>query len=86
VLKAAGLTPSTSEALRMIAAGGVRVNGEKVGARDTALHAGDCVVLQVGKRKFAGHASRCKVVRRLWRMHPRKPPAATTPLVVTARP
>jgi tyrosyl-tRNA synthetase len=53
VLKAAGLTPSTSEALRMIAAGGVRVNGEKVGARDTALHAGDCVVLQVGKRKFA---------------------------------
>ena len=53
VLKAAGLTPSTSEALRMIAAGGVRLNGEKVGARDTALQAGDCVVLQVGKRKFA---------------------------------
>ena len=53
VLKAAGLTPSTSEALRMIAAGGVRMNGEKVGARDTALQAGDCVVLQVGKRKFA---------------------------------
>lgn len=53
VLKAAGLTPSTSEALRMIAGGGVRVNGEKVGARDTALKAGDCVVLQVGKRKFA---------------------------------
>ena len=53
VLKAAGLTPSTSEALRMIDAGGVRVNGEKVGARDTALNAGDCVVLQVGKRKFA---------------------------------
>ena len=53
VLKAAGLTPSTSEALRMIDGGGVRVNGEKVGARDTALHAGDCLVLQVGKRKFA---------------------------------
>ena len=31
----------------------MRVNGEKVGARDTALKAGDCVVLQVGKRKFA---------------------------------
>jgi tyrosyl-tRNA synthetase len=60
VLKAAGLTPSTSEALRMIAAGGVRVNGEKVGARDTALHAGDCVVLQVGKRKFARPAGRLK--------------------------
>ena len=53
VLKAAGLKPSTTEALRMIAAGGVRMNGEKVGARDTALQAGDCVVLQVGKRKFA---------------------------------
>jgi hypothetical protein len=25
----------------------------KVGARDTALNAGDCLVLQVGKRKFA---------------------------------
>jgi hypothetical protein len=26
---------------------------EKVGDRDTALNAGECVVLQVGKRKFA---------------------------------
>jgi tyrosyl-tRNA synthetase len=53
VLKAAGLTQSTSEALRMIAAGGVRINGEKIEAKDTLLVAGDVLVLQVGKRKFA---------------------------------
>lgn len=53
VLKAAGLTPSTSDALRMIDGGGVRIDGEKVGDRNTALLAGECVVLQVGKRKFA---------------------------------
>ena len=53
VLKAAGLTPSTSDALRMIDGGGVRINGEKVADRAAALSAGECVVLQVGKRKFA---------------------------------
>lgn len=53
VLKAAGLTQSTSEALRMIDAGGVRINGEKVESKDTRLIAGDVLVLQVGKRKFA---------------------------------
>jgi tyrosyl-tRNA synthetase len=53
VLKAAGLTPSTSDALRMIEGGGVRINGEKVGDRAAALGVGECVVLQVGKRKFA---------------------------------
>jgi tyrosyl-tRNA synthetase len=53
VLKAAGLTPSTSDALRMIDGGGVRINGEKAVDRAAALAAGECVVLQVGKRKFA---------------------------------
>jgi len=53
VLKAAGLTSSTSDALRMIDGGGVKINGEKVGDRNAALSAGGCVVLQVGKRKFA---------------------------------
>ncbi|OHC68453.1 MAG: tyrosine--tRNA ligase [Rhodocyclales bacterium RIFCSPLOWO2_02_FULL_63_24] len=53
VLKAAGLTASTSDALRMIDGGGVRINGEKVGDRSAALGVGECVVLQVGKRKFA---------------------------------
>ena len=53
VLKAAGLTPSTSDALRMIDGGGVRINGGKVADRTAVLSAGECVVLQVGKRKFA---------------------------------
>ena len=53
VLKQAGLTASTSEAMRMIAQGGVRLNGERVEDKDLALARGDVVVLQVGKRKFA---------------------------------
>ncbi|MBI5900479.1 MAG: tyrosine--tRNA ligase [Rhodocyclales bacterium] len=53
ILKAAGLTASTSEALRMIGGGGVRINGEKVGDGGTPIAAGAVVVLQVGKRKFA---------------------------------
>ncbi|WP_227816504.1 tyrosine--tRNA ligase [Nitrogeniibacter aestuarii] len=53
VLKIAGLTASTSEAMRMIAQGAVRINGEKVADKSLELEAGDVVVLQVGKRKFA---------------------------------
>ncbi len=53
VLKAAGLTASTSEALRMIEQGGVRLNGEKVLDKSLVLKKGDTAVLQVGKRKFA---------------------------------
>ncbi len=53
VLKQAGLTSSTSEALRMIEQGGVRLDGEKVSDRSLILKAGTTVVLQVGKRKFA---------------------------------
>ncbi len=53
VLKQAGLTASTSEALRMIEQGGVRLNGEKVGDKSLKLAAGDSAVLQVGRRKFA---------------------------------
>jgi tyrosyl-tRNA synthetase len=53
VLKQANLTPSTSEALRMIEQGGVRLNGEKVSDKALVLSAGEAVVLQVGKRKFA---------------------------------
>jgi tyrosyl-tRNA synthetase len=53
VLKASGLTASTSEALRMIDQGGIRMDGEKLS--DKGLHLSPCstVVLQVGKRKFA---------------------------------
>jgi tyrosyl-tRNA synthetase len=53
VLKRAGLVPSTSEALRLIEGGGVRLNGEKVSDRNLVLKSGETVVLQVGKRKFA---------------------------------
>ncbi|MFZ2629379.1 MAG: tyrosine--tRNA ligase [Rugosibacter sp.] len=53
VLKASGLTQSTSDALRMIEGGGVRLNGEKVSDRNLILPIGESVVLQVGKRKFA---------------------------------
>ena len=53
VLKAAGLTASTSEALRMIDQGGVKLDGEKVSDKALRLTAGRTVVLQVGKRKFA---------------------------------
>jgi tyrosyl-tRNA synthetase len=53
VLKGVGLTQSTSDALRMIDGGGVKLNGEKVNDRSSVLIAGQTVVLQVGKRKFA---------------------------------
>jgi tyrosyl-tRNA synthetase len=53
VLKQAGLVASTSEAMRMIDAGGVRLDGERVTDKHLVLVAGDTVVLQVGKRKFA---------------------------------
>jgi tyrosyl-tRNA synthetase len=53
VLKASGLTASTSEALRMIEQGGIRVDGEKVSDKSAQIPAGKTVVLQVGKRKFA---------------------------------
>ena len=52
-LKIAGLTASTSEAMRMISQGAVRINGEKVADKSLELEADDVVVLQVGKRKFA---------------------------------
>jgi tyrosyl-tRNA synthetase len=52
VLKASGLAQSTSDALRMIEGGGVRLNGEKVSDRNLILSPGESVVLQVGKRKF----------------------------------
>jgi tyrosyl-tRNA synthetase len=53
VLKQAGLVASTSEALRMIEQGGVKLNGEKVSDKALRLAGGTEAVLQVGKRKFA---------------------------------
>ena len=53
LLKQAGLTPSTSEANRMIEQGGVKLDGEKVSDKALTLGKGAVVVAQVGKRKFA---------------------------------
>jgi tyrosyl-tRNA synthetase len=53
VLRQAGLTASTSESMRMIDQGGVRLNGERVSDKGLILFSGEPVVLQVGKRKFA---------------------------------
>jgi len=52
-VKEAGLTASTSEALRMIEQGAVRINGERVTEGRQVLTAGEWHVLQVGKRRWA---------------------------------
>jgi tyrosyl-tRNA synthetase len=51
-LKQANLAPSTSEAIRNIEQGGVKVDGAKIADRALRLARGTCV-LQVGKRKWA---------------------------------
>ena len=53
VLKEAQLVASTSAGYRMIEQGAVRIDGERVAARDSELAAGAVHVLQVGKRGFA---------------------------------
>ena len=53
VLKQAGLTPSVSEAQRMIEQGGVKIDGERIEDKSLKLARGCTTVLQVGKRKFA---------------------------------
>lgn len=53
ILKQANLVASTSEALRMIEQGGVRLDGEKVADKGLKLPSGITVVVQVGKRKYA---------------------------------
>jgi len=52
LLKQANLVASTSEALRMIEQGAVRLDGEKVSDKSLQLKAGAVAVAQVGKRKF----------------------------------
>lgn len=52
LLKQAGLVPSTSEALRNIEQGGVKIDGATVSDKGLKVEAGEFVV-QVGKRRFA---------------------------------
>ena len=51
-LKQAGLAPSTSEAIRAIEQGGVRIDGQKIEDRSLLLAPGT-YVLQLGKRRWA---------------------------------
>ncbi|HWZ73154.1 MAG TPA: tyrosine--tRNA ligase [Casimicrobiaceae bacterium] len=51
--KQAGLTPSTSEAIRLIEQRGLKINGDIVTDKASVIAAGRTVVVQAGKRKFA---------------------------------
>lgn len=53
LLKDAKLVASTSEAIRMIQQGGVKIDGEKVEDRNLLINKGSAAIFQVGKRKFA---------------------------------
>lgn len=53
LLKAADLVASTSDAMRMIKQGAVKIDGEKVDDTRLLVQAGSTAVYQVGKRKFA---------------------------------
>jgi tyrosyl-tRNA synthetase len=53
VLKAVGLTNSTSESMRMIQQGAVKIDGERVTDSKLLLTVNSKHIYQVGKRKFA---------------------------------
>ncbi len=53
LLKLAGLVESTSEAIRAIQQGGVKLNSQKIEDKNLQLSKGVAVIAQVGKRKFA---------------------------------
>ena len=53
ILKDAGLTGSTSEAIRLINQGAVKIDGEKVSDTKLLIDSGAEHIYQVGKRKFA---------------------------------
>ncbi|PTB84754.1 tyrosine--tRNA ligase [Pseudidiomarina aestuarii] len=53
LLKAADLVASTSDAMRMIKQGAVKIDGEKVDDTRLLVEAGSTAVYRVGKRKFA---------------------------------
>lgn len=53
MLKEAGLVSSTSDGNRMIEQGGVRIQGESVSDRTLRFKAGEELIVQVGKRKWA---------------------------------
>jgi tyrosyl-tRNA synthetase len=52
MLKNAEMTASTSEAMRLIKQGGVKINSEKVSDVKLEIEKGSEAIYQVGKRKF----------------------------------
>lgn len=53
ILKQIGLVESSSEAVRLVQQGGVRMDGEKIMDRNAQIEPNREVILQAGKRKFA---------------------------------
>ncbi len=53
VLKDAGLTSSTSDAMRMIKQGAVKIDGDKIEDKSLMISKGQQQIFQVGKRRFA---------------------------------
>lgn len=53
ILKYAGLVQSTSEAMRMIKQGAVKIDGEKIEDKGLSLPSGAVCIIQVGKRRVA---------------------------------
>ena len=53
LLKTIGFVASTSEAMRLIKAGGVKIDGKKISDVKQIISQGEQFVIQVGKRKFA---------------------------------
>lgn len=53
VLKQTGLTASTSEAIRLIKQGGIKLDNKKIEDKTLQISQGKTVIIQVGKRKFA---------------------------------
>lgn len=52
LLKLSGLVNSTSEAIRQISGGGIKLDGERVADKHVTVPVGATVIVQVGKRKF----------------------------------
>ena len=53
ILKQVGLTGSTSEAVKMVESGAVRIDGIRITDRDTHLETGSSYIIAVGKRRVA---------------------------------
>lgn len=53
LLKNAGITASTSEAIRLVGQGGVKINGVKISDAKQSVEHGTELIVQAGKRRFA---------------------------------